>query len=156
MEKLLANCPGVVSRCVGCARFGKSFDHKRAPDSKTRLEGAWTTLMAAFEIEREVKSKNEERLTSRRVLVTDCLVGGVCDRPVMGFRLEVQAFCWTGGCLCGGASVNQSMPASSTGRNGAVAANAQCSPGWRIAATGAIGAAGKRRRCMERKRGFVE
>jgi hypothetical protein len=49
--------------------------------------------------------------------------------------------------------VRQSINQCQFHRNGAVAANAQCSPGWRIAATGAIGAAGERKgRCMERKR----
>ena len=44
-------------------------------------------------------------LTSRREFVAKCLLcelklfWGVCDRPVMGFLDEVQAFCWTGGCL---------------------------------------------------------
>lgn len=51
----------------------------------------------------------QKGLTSRRELVTDCLFWGACDRPVMGFLLEVQAFCWTGGCLCGRSLVNQCL-----------------------------------------------
>jgi hypothetical protein len=54
------------------------------------------------------------RWPSRRELVTDCLFWGTCDRPVMGFLLEVQAFCWTGGCLCGRFVVSQSMPVPPT------------------------------------------
>ena len=58
--------------------------------------------------------------TSRRELVGDCLFWGICERPVMGFRLEVQAFCWAGGCCCClvRASASQSLRSSqSTNRS---------------------------------------
>jgi hypothetical protein len=74
------------------------------------------TLTAGNWADRETQLNNKDRkLTSRRELITDCdcLVCGICGRPVMGFLFEVHAFCCTGGCLCA-PSVDVQMSVSAT------------------------------------------
>lgn len=74
------------------------------------------------------RPREEEQLTSRKELITDCSLlcelklfcDGVCDRPVMGFLAEFQALGGgTRGCLCGvSATLISVSPSAALGGDG--------------------------------------
>lgn len=102
--KMVSPCPRGSSDSAADAKLGEGFGRGNGTEFGC-MEGSRSHDIGSGE-----SAEGGHRRTSRSELVTDSLFCGTCGRPVIGFLLEVQAFCWLGGCLWGSQSGRSRQP----------------------------------------------